>query len=230
MIGVNDTYLACLRLITQDKSGYISTAEFNQASKRAEILLWRFYAKHFEEHGIIADAMYPFNEKVVQSLDANAQFSLPTDFGRRINVWYRKLTTVAGSEPTIDDRPARFLEGSEVQETLRSGVRKPSLANDTIAYSFTDGKVQMWPSTLTGAALFEYLRLPTYAVRGFTLDATNDEEDYDSASSTDYEWPDQEQENIIDLILFQFGLYLRSSEILNWAQTQIADSRNQSKL
>lgn len=230
MISTEEVFQACRQLLSKDKAGYFSSDEFNDRSKRAEIMLWNFYVKHFEEHGRIADAMHPFHTSLLTALDSNATFSIPSDFGRRMMCWRRKLKTVVGSAPTVTEVPIGYLEREEVQETVQSAVRGPSASKDQYYYSFSGGKVQIYPTSLSGVVKFEYLRLPTFGERGYTIDVTNLEEDPNSGTTIDYEWPEHERANIEDLILLQYGVMIKSNDVLNWASSQIADARNQKKL
>lgn len=225
MISVEEVFVDCRLLLGKDKAGYFSSDEFNRVSKSAEQMLWRFYVKHFEEHGHIPDAMYPFNKTAVLSLDANKRFTIPEDFGRRNILWWLKLTTVPGDDPITDRVAIQYLEKEELQDTLNSAVRGPNLDKNRLYYTFVNAKAQVWPG-ISGPVEMDYLRNPTYAVRGYTLNLTNLEEDYDAGSSTDYEWPENERTNIIDLILLQYGMVLRESDIIQFASMQRAEAQN----
>lgn len=230
MIDVEQVFIDCRKLLGKDKAGYFSTDEFNRFSINAEQMLWRFYVKHFEEHGDIADAMMPFNDTAVLGLDSSTmRFTLPSDFGRRNILWWKKLTNVAGSDPLVERIKIQYLEKNELQDTLDSAVRGPSLAKNRLYYTFVAGKAQVWPA-INGPVEMDYIRNPTYAVRGFTLDVTNIEEDYNSVTSTHYEWPENERPNIIDLILMQYGIVLRESDIIQWAQLQQGEAKNRKML
>lgn len=225
MISVEEVFVDCRLLLGKDKAGYFSSDEFNRVSKSAEQMLWRFYVKHFEEHGHIPDAMYPFNKTAVLSLDANKRFTVPADFGRRNILWWLKLITVPGDDPTTDRIAIQYLEKEELQDTLNSAVRGPNLDKNRLYYTFVNAKAQVWPA-ISGPVEMDYLRNPTYAVRGHTLNLTNLEEDYDAGSSTDYEWPENERTNIIDLILLQYGMVLRESDIIQFASMQRSEAQN----
>lgn len=230
VISIESLYQSVKEIISKDKAGYFSSDEFNARSKRAEIMLWNFYAKHYDEHGVIPDAMYPFNRVQVQSLDANTQFDLPDNFGRRTNCYYLKTKTVAGSAPSTEKVPMVFLEKEEEQLTLNSAVRGPSIDKKRLYYSYVNAKGQVYPEGLKGPVRFEYLSMPTFGVRGFTVNDTTLEEEPDSGSTTDYQWPVKEQPNLEDLIALQYGVMLKQTDILTWASSQIGDSRNISKL
>lgn len=229
MISTEEVFVDCRKLLGKDKAGYFSSDEFNRFSKSAEQMLWRFYVKHFEEHGVIADAMIPFNDLAVLSLDSNKRFTLPSDFGRRNILWWKKMTSVSGAEPTVERVKISYLEKEELQDTLDSAVRGPSLTKNRLYYSFVAGKAQVWPS-IAGPVELDYLRNPTYGVRGYTVNVTTLEEDPDSGTTVDYEWPENERPNLIDLILLQYGQVLRETNIIQFALAQQGEAKNHKQL
>lgn len=225
MIAINEVFQDCKRLLSKDKAGYFSTEEFNRFSILAEQMLFRFYMKHFEEHGHIADAMYPFNKVAVLGLDSEKRFAIPSDFARRNALWYKKMTSVPGGEPTVEKVKIQYLEKEELQDTLDSAVRGPNLAKNRLYYSFVGGKAQVWPS-IPGPVEFDYLKNPTYGVRGYTVNVDTDEEDYDSTTTTNYEWLENDRQNLVSLILMQYGIVLRESEVIQYAKMQESDQQN----
>ena len=210
MINVEEVFTDCRKLLGKDKAGYFSSDEFNRFSIIAEQMLWRFYVKHFEEHGIIADAMIPFNKLATLSLDSSKRFSLPADFGRRGVLWWKKLTSVPGGEPLVTRVKIQYLEKEELQDTLDSAVRGPSIEKGRLYYTFVGGKAQVFPE-VSGPVEMDYLRNPTYAVRAYTVDGDTDEEVYESGDSVNYEWLENERPNIANLIVMQYGIVLRES-------------------
>lgn len=217
-------------LLPKDDSGYFSTDEFNRRSKIAEQMLMRFYVNHFEEHGVIPDAMYPFNEIAALSLDSNSRFTIPANFVRRNVLFYKKVTNAAtpGDEPTIERISVGYLEKSELTETLNSVIRGPEYPG-RMYYTFYANKAQVYPS-ITGVVEFDYVRTPVYGVRGVEIDPDTLKEDYDSASTTDYEWPEHEMENLVSLILMQFGVILKESDIVQYAMATQAKAQNFQKV
>jgi hypothetical protein len=223
VINVDEVYQDCRRLLSKDKAGYFSNEEFNRFSIMAEQMLWRFYVKHFEEHGFFADSMIPFNKVSVRSMDANNRFTLPSDFGRRNILWRRKVTNAAGGL-TISNTKIQYLEKEELQDTLDSAVRGPNLAKERFYWTFVNGGAQVYP-TFTGPVELDYIRNPTYATRAVTDDPDNMEEVYDSANSTNYEWFENERANIVDLVLMQYGIVLRETDVVQFAQMQAANNQ-----
>lgn len=219
MINVENIYQGMRDLTTKGKGGYADSDEFNKNSKRAEQLLWQYYFSIFEQTQRVPDAMFPFLKDGTNAIDSNGQFPLPADYGHFVYVQYATVqnSPTLGNPPVITPYRARYLEKVEIMSTLESAIRKPDFAKKLIYYSFAPAsKVQVYP-TLSGLGKYQYLRLPVYAVRGWTLDGTNDEQDYDSTTSTNYEWQPQEESNIMDLLLLFQGITSRDTQLIQWA-------------
>ena len=216
-ILINDVYVLVADLVSKDKSGYISNAEFNDRSKIAEQVLWDFRSQKFEDGGAVPDDLYPFMEEL-QIPIVNGRVALPTDYGRRLRMWWNKVVNgECGEDPIITREKIDYLEKIEEADTLISSIRGPSLAKGNLYWTMTGGAMRLYPQTLSPSVVFEYLRYPRYAVRGITLDITNDQENYDPATTTNYEWRDHDQTNLIDLIMLQYGVSNSDTEVLQFA-------------
>lgn len=218
MINVDQIYQSLRALSTKGKGGYTETNEFNQDSKRAELLLWQFYSEQYERSREIPEAMYPFLAKQNIALTVDGLVSLPADYGHFVLVNYARITSVPGGEPLVNEYNTNYLAKEEEGNTLESAVRSPSFEKRRFYYGFYPGnKIKIFPTGITGQARVQYLRFPIYAVRGYTVDSTNDEQNYNPSTSTQYEWPAQEENNLIDLLLMAKGLQTRDSELIQWA-------------
>ena len=216
-ILINDVYELVADLVSKDKSGYISNAEFNDRSKIAEQVLWDFRSQKFEDGGAVPDDLYPFMTELAIPI-VNGRVSIPVNYGRRLRMsWNKVVNGACGEDPTTTNVRMDYLEKIEEADTLLSSVRGPSIAKNNLYWTMTAGQIKVYPTTLSPSVLFEYLRYPTYAVRGITLDVANDQENYDAATTTNYEWRDHDQTNLIDLIMLQYGVSNSDSEVLQFA-------------
>lgn len=180
--------------------------------------MWQYYFEKYEEAMKVPDAMYPFLADVKLALAGDGLVTLPANFGHPLLVSYIKYTTVPGSNPLSEEIGANYLSKDEEGNTLESAVRGPSLSKRRIYWGYaTAGKMKMYPTGIAGQFRLQYLRYPTFAVRGVTIDSVNDEENYNAGTSTQYEWPLQQENDLIDLLLMQKGLETRDSEIVRWA-------------
>ncbi len=226
MISVEHIYQSLKDLSTKGKGGYTDSVEFNRNSQRAELLLWQYYFSIYEAGRRVPEAMAPFIKVDTLQLTAGA-FTLPASWGHTLNVHH--ISTLSGVEcgdaPVQTGKLARYLQKHELHMTLESPIRGKGTF-----YSFTeDRKVQMYPETLTGQAKIEYLRYPTFAVRAFTLDVPNQEQNPDSVNSVDYEWQPQDENNLIDILLLFHGLINRDTHLMQWAQTHQSITQMQVK-
>lgn len=227
MINVNLVYERIRSLSTKGKGGYTTSTEFNADSKAAELLLWEYYAEQYERARDVPEAMYPFLTKANLPLAVDGLVNLPSNYGHFVLVNYARITSVPGGEPLVNEYNANYLAKEEEGNTLESPVRGPSYAKRRFYYGFYPGsKIKIFPTGITGQARLQYLRYPTYAVRGYTVDGTNDEENYNPSTSTQYEWPAQEENNIVDLLLLAKGLETRDSQLIQWASTRQQASKN----
>jgi hypothetical protein len=224
-ILINDVYLLVADLISKDKSGYVTNAEFNSRSKVAEQVLWGYRSKTFEDGGAVPDSLYPFMAETVLPI-TSGRVVIPVNYGRRLQMWWNKVANGdCGENPSLSSVAMEYLEKIEEANTLISSIRGPSIAKGNLYWALTGGQIRVYPESLSPSVRFEYLRYPTYGVRGVTLDVVNDQENYDAATTTNYEWDDDEQQNLIDLIMLQYGVSNRDSEVLQFAAQQSTINR-----
>ena len=226
MINVEQIYQSLRDLTTKGKGGYTDSDAFNKNSKRAELLLFQYYAEMYERERKIPESMYPFLKTVNLPLTSTGLVALPSDYAHFVLVNYATVLSVPGGEPIVTPYLTTYLSKEEEGDTLASPIRKPNVAKNTLYYTFEpESKIKLHTGGATGLAQLQYLRFPIYAVRGWTLDTQNDEQDYNSGTSTNYEWPVQEENNLVDLLLWFDGLIIRDSQILQWAQAKTATTQ-----
>jgi len=228
MIPVNDIFTQVKELAAKDKAGYIDSNEFTRMSKLAELMLWSFYCHQYELDSCVPESMRVFIAEAALALNDRGQFLIPSDHGHRLQFWFQKVNNHAcGDEPAITKVGIKYLEKAEEWATMQTSIRTPNLAKSRLYWTYVTGdKVQVYPITLKPSVVMEYMRYPTFAVRAFTLDVTNDEENYDAGTSTQYEWLEADRSNLIDLILLQVGLAIRETEITQFAAQHRAISQN----
>lgn len=219
MINVDDMYTTVGSLISKDKAGYFSNAEFNQVSKMAELLLWTYMAENYESNLLLAEDMLPFTVQANALLSTLSRTPIPTDSGAVQQLWWRRVTnsTECGINPTVDEVKIQYVEKMELANTLESPIRGPSKAAPRILWAHVVRGIQVYPNLSGQYVTFDYLRYPIYAVRGITLDVANDQENYDASTSTQYEWGDNNKTNLVDLILLHYGISIRDTAITQWA-------------
>lgn len=218
MILIETVFQLVTDLLSKDKGGYTSNDEFNRYSQQAEQSLWQYYSQIFEASKMVPDGMQPFTKELGVVLSAAGRASLPADYGHWLQLWWNEvLNGDCGEEPTTTKHLLEYLEKNESGLTLKSTIRRPSRATDILNWEFVNAQIQVYPTTLQPSITLEYLRFPVYSVRAVTIDATNDQENYDAGATINYEWRDQDQNNLVDLILLQYGIVIRESDVIQFA-------------
>lgn len=221
MINVDTIFLSLRDLSKKDKGGYLSSDEFNRMCPMVEGALFLWYFDQYEKTQSFPEALQPFIVPSVQINVAGGFAPYPANLAHKIEVHALRITPSPGAEPVIEPIMSRYLHALEVGETLRSSIRRPDLSKGKAYHTLLPDGVQVFPYS-TPAITLKYLRYPTYAVRGYTLDTVNDEEDYSAGTSSNFEWPDTQRGNLIDLFLLYLGLEIRETELVQWASNRMA--------
>lgn len=219
MINIEEVFQTVSALISKDKAGYMTNADFNRISKMSELLLWTYMAEHYESDILLGEDMVPFTVQANVLLNTGSKCPIPADSGAVQQIWWRRVTNSidCGINPTVDEIKVKYLEKLELANTLDSPIRMPSKSAPRIYWAHVAQGIRVYPD-LTGQYItVDYLRMPVYAVRAVTLDVANDQQNYDSSLSTQYEWGENNQTNLIDLILLHYGLSIRDTAITQWA-------------
>ena len=216
-------------MVPVDGGGDFSSTEFNRMSQRAENFLMKYHVEQYERNRIIPEALMPFTVESKRSVSAGT-FSRPSNYMFDLTVEYDPISASGDCGGTVSGSliPVKYLEKSEWLETKVSSVRAPQAKPGYMYYTWIANQGRILP-LVNGDINLVYLQYPVYAVRGFTIDAATDNEDYDASSSTDYSWDQAERYNLIDLMLFDLGVILRDSAIVEWvsAKTNIKNAKIQ---
>jgi hypothetical protein len=216
VINVDTLYSRIEDLAHKDKAGYLSPTEFNRHLIECQTLLYEYYFAQYEKHQVIPEALRTFVAQETVALTSEGRLALPADYEHALRVEYRRVTNVAGGEPTIALVGAVPIHQSELTLTLSSPVRQPSLTKGLIYYHIGGDELWLYPTSLTGSCQVTYLRTPVTPFRDTTLDSTNDIYNYDSSGSTQLEWDASEQPAFVDLLLYHYGLPVKDSAIIQW--------------
>jgi hypothetical protein len=85
-----------------------------------------------------------------------------------------------------------------------------------IAIFYAD-HIQFYPIDKTYVD-FTYIRMPETPYYATTIDITTDTENYDSANSTDLEWPEDMHMDFVRGVLSYMGMNLRSADVYQYAE------------
>jgi len=204
-------------LAKKDQAGYSTDAEFNQSLQSAQTLLYEYYYKQFEATGKIHDALETFIKEIPVTLTGGSA-PLPTDEFHRLEVSYRLVLNDCAT-PQVSIVPVDYMQTNEEAYILSSPIRKPDVNKKIIRHTYKNGRLYVYPITVTEVN-YKYLRQPAAALYVSTLssNANGDFRVFDPINSIDLEWAEQETNNFLDLLLFDLGIELRSSAILEYVR------------
>jgi hypothetical protein len=144
-------------------------------------------------------------------------FTLPADYVRMGSLVYR----YSGNK--YDSRPFDILTDGEWNDVRGSYIKKPS--REFPVATIRDGKVYYAPDANDDVAGLQtayiemtYLREPTEPVYAYSYDAATDEYSYNSGSSTELDWADDDKIRIAGLILSKIGVNLTEQQMLQYGQ------------
>lgn len=206
-------------LAAKNQAGYITDSEFNGNLRSAELTLYEYYFRIFEQSSQIVDALNPFIvETTIQLTNGIGDF--PSDYRHRLEVGYTWMKNDCYSgAPKIDEIPVDYMQANEEREVLSSAIRKPSIEKKIIRHTFKNDKIYVYPKEVREIN-FKYLKEPVFGVYASTLvsNANGDFDQFDPANSIDPQWPVQETNNLLDLLTFYRGIELRSTALIEFAR------------
>ena len=216
-------------LAKKDQAGYSTDAEFNQSLQSAQTLLYEYYYKQFEATGKIHDALETFIKEIPVTLTGGSA-PLPTDEFHRLEVSYRLVLNDCAT-PQVSIVPVDYMQTNEEAYILSSPIRKPDVNKKIIRHTYKNGRLYVYPITVTEVN-YKYLRKPggievstgtataspPFYASTLTSNANGDFRVFDPINSIDLEWAEQETNNFLDLLLFDLGIELRSSAILEYVR------------
>ena len=220
MVNINNIFDRVQDLSRKDKSGYMSSEEFNRDFSQAQDILYEYYYEQYERSQEIVDSLNPFHVEV-ELLIENGYCELPIDYRHRTEVGYLKIKNpdICGpGEPSISPYPVPYINANEERETLASAIRKPSVVKNRYYHTFINNKLRILPTDISGYIVLKYLKVPPPALYAVTLDVVNDEENYDPLNSINPIWNNQDAHHLVDLMLLFKGIEVRENALIEWVR------------
>ena len=214
MIGMEELYVLVNNDIARkDHAGYTSTDEFNRATNVIQGILMDYYLEVNDARA--REALRPFiTETKIQAASTN-YYNLPDDYRQKLDVGFETVYN-NGCDPTFEIITANFLDFDEELEHKASVIRSRKKA-----YTFIGNQIKtVFPADISGRVYLKYYRNPTDAERGYSINSSTDEEEYNSASTTDLEWNQAEKSNFVDLHLLFKGISVRNTGLVQWVMTK----------
>jgi len=209
---VDQIYKSVQAQAAKSRTGYSSAAEFNLQLKLAEELLYDFHTSNLPRQPSI-DALRAFNKFEDVAIDSGLG-NLPSDYRRYIGAIFKKFYAGACATDNVTERYRTHLIQPHELPFARLSPIRGGKTRARYSVCLVDGGIEVLPNE-KGTLELTYYRKPTYAVYGVTVTASG--EVYDSASSTQPEWPDEELNNLVDLLLFYKGVQFRETPLIQYA-------------
>lgn len=225
--NINSVYEYVNFIANKQQSGSISPSEFNiainaaqQEYLRVKLGLTELYTvqqreapQQFQATQSISDSLRPFIVSTTIPKTGNG-FSLPTNFAAWGNTDYLYVEQINGQN-SATVQPMEFVTLGERAIRLNNYITFPTLEYPIATY--LNNQILVDPSDITGITL-SYVRYPVTPVWGYTV--VNDEPVYNSATSVQLEFPNNDWENIANIVLKYYGIFLRDGELV-----AVSDSR-----
>jgi len=217
MISIYSLWESVRDLTRKDNAGWTDMDEFSRLVNNAQQDLFDYYIA--EEFSRAKSALQIFIKEATLSQSLPSYYNLPSDY-RYPLVSGAVVIQSADCTPSIDNYPADHLDSDEALLVLRSPIRKPDLAKRRFAFEILTDKIKAYPKEFKGRWYLKYYRNPTAAVLNYTLDTVNQLQTYNPVGTVNLEWPENERQNFIDLILVYKGALLDKPGLVNWAMAK----------
>lgn len=123
--------------------------------------------------------------------------------------------------PIMQLYPCDFLLDNEEKYVLSSPIRKPSVSKSIYRHSYKNNKIHVYPRE-TNSIYLKYLRKAVTPFWNSTLVSTpnGDAEVYSQSGSVQSEFPEQEFENMTDILLLMLGIEIRENALINFVKSK----------
>lgn len=217
MIDVQELYLNRQDLIRKDHSGWIDGEEYNRRLVSCQEILFDYYVQITDERRK-QNALAAFlSEKRLPKVDGFWQF--PQDLKEIIEIWAAQAPEGCKPDEALY-MPVDIPAADELGFSITSPIRGYSEQRGRYGAEVYADKVRIWPPAFSGFVKLRYYREPAVPKRAFTYDPVDLVEAYDSASSTQLEWPKSEMQEFLDLLLLFDGVVLRDSALYQWVASR----------
>ncbi len=220
-MNINTVKEVCELITNKNQAGSLTPARFNTAcqsvnwewfnacygqpvlsknGQQANDLFWQSTEK-------ITNNLRPFIKKVVLQIDPTGKANKPTDFVQTSSVryWYG---TKQVEVQMINDGSISTYTGSE--------LFTPTKYNPI--YCVYGDRIQFYPKDL-GRVEFTYLRTPATPVWGYTTSVSG-RPVYDPTTSVDFEFPEENINEIVMRICSLWGVSIRENQIIQYSKQQ----------
>ncbi len=218
-INVNDVYKSVLVVLEQQKRGVLTPNEFNRIAAQSQS---EIYNQYFDDLNQLlgmpqtslayADRMALLDEKIslfktsekLESSEDN-EYKVPDKVQELGSVIYKK-------------KEAQRIQQHEVYTTNISPLTAPSA--DYPVYTYEGKKIIMYPDSISGDIVINYLKAPSKPAWGFKINKDLGGYIYNPFSSVDFEIHNSDQPLLIDKILGYVGVMTKDQFAMSLASSK----------
>lgn len=214
-------------IVNKDFSGNIITPErFNELIKVVNIDLFRKKYGLPEQYQPGRPVPKEYVEITLKNMDdlkifkkflsgtpvASGVLPYPSDYAHRDEILYNFTKNINGTETALP-KSVEIVRESQASERRGNYTKQPTIQNP-IGVVKSDG-IYIYPTSIT-AVDFSYYRWPEdpefahILGDGFIT--------YDSANSTEFEWPEDEHMTLVTMMLSYIGINLREADIFQYSE------------
>lgn len=199
-------------IVRKERGVFVTPPQFTQNLDAGQLDAFEEYFKLYGVDGTTHDALRPFRVYYMFTSDAAGIVTFPSDYQHILGTAY----TVMGS--TVNE--ITFVNDDEFVSALMSQLRPVSIYSPIAA----DRGVgfQIYPSQLQ-IGFFNYIRRPAIPVYGFSQ--VGRELTYNPLTSTQLEWTEVYQNNIIAKALRYAGINMDEQGVSQFAEMYNAETK-----
>lgn len=230
-MNINDIHNLILFILDKESQGYVSHEEIDRSLDVSQMSLFNTYFNNpkAKEQGQvywqsqrINDSLAPFKQRFTfapggATITNTGVINLPSDFMNLISLY----TTVYNNTLARNVYSAvQVLNEEELIERLESQVI-PVSTDDPIAIMNNTNKIQLFPESAQTGGLY-YFRRPAKPVFAYTQ--VGRVVTYDSATSVQLEWKQDDVHLIVAGALSYLGINLGAKEVIEFAELKNGQS------
>jgi hypothetical protein len=215
MVEINTVYQQVLVLANKEQRGYITPLEFNLFAEQAQLDIFEQYFYDINQFGRLpgnstggSDMLDYLEEKIDYfKEERNININNTGEFynvGAAISDLY-KIDSVIYSVYTCEQ-----VNSNQIRNMLSSKLCRPTSYNPMYEIKRSN-RLFLYPSSLNQAITVNYIRKPASPEWGYNV--INDEAQYDSSVTTDFELHPSEETKLVFKILQLAGVAMKDNNL-----------------
>lgn len=222
-VNVNTVFNAVNQLVLKDMGlGLLSVDQFNALAQLTNVQLFNKYFSIYQNTQLVTDKIIWAITKSPLPIDTTGKMDYPSDYVNKIAVrafdeasydaemLRAKTLNIAPDYNLIKQIKVKTIDNDKLGDRMNAGYLAPTREHPINTFYSTYN--QFYPIDL-GVCMFEYLKQPDTPVWGYTT-TSNGLPVYDPATSTDFSWNWNMQNEIIIGIAGLFGVSISEQQLI----------------